>query len=182
MRQFLPTGRLRRRNAFSSTGNSLTAPAVHGRIPQGNFVRGVIDRNAAPSHHVFEVPQAQRVGHVPAHASQDHIERIVQAFEHSGHRRIQRLHRAFSRSRRSARHSGAPYCDRTSRTPQRTDLPAASAVSFIRSHLDTTVSSISHFPFLTRYMVVAAAFNAPVLSNSMRPVTPWYLIARSFGR
>jgi hypothetical protein len=45
---------------------------------------------------------AQRVGHVLAHASQDYIEPIVQAFEHAGHRWILRRHRAFSRSWRSA--------------------------------------------------------------------------------
>jgi hypothetical protein len=40
----------------------------------------------------------QQVDSTPAHADQDYVERTMQAFEHSGHRRIQRLHRAFSRS------------------------------------------------------------------------------------
>ena len=35
-------------------------------------------------------------------------------FEHAGHCRIQRLHRAFICSCRSAHHSGPPYCNRTS--------------------------------------------------------------------
>jgi hypothetical protein len=37
----------------------------------------------------------------------------MQAFEHSGYRRIQRRYQAFSRSCCSAHHSGAPYCNRT---------------------------------------------------------------------
>jgi hypothetical protein len=53
----------------------------------------MIDRNATLSHHVFKMPQAQRIGHVPAHARQNHVERIMQPFEHSGHHRIQRFHR-----------------------------------------------------------------------------------------
>jgi hypothetical protein len=51
------------------------------------------------------VPQAQRVGHIPAHASHNHVERIMQAFEYSVHRRIQRFHRTFSRSCHYANHS-----------------------------------------------------------------------------
>jgi DNA-binding NtrC family response regulator len=37
----------------------------------------------------------------------------MQAFEHSGHRRIQRLHQAFSRSWCAAHQSAPPYCNRT---------------------------------------------------------------------
>lgn len=45
------------------------------------------------------------------YASQDHVERIMQAFCHSGHPRTQGLLRPFSRSCRSAHHSGPPYCN-----------------------------------------------------------------------
>jgi hypothetical protein len=43
-------------------GSSLMAPAVHSRM---------IDRNVGLSHHFFEVPQDQRIGHVQAHTGQD---------------------------------------------------------------------------------------------------------------
>lgn len=43
----------------------------------------MIDRNPTFGHHFFEMPQAQWIGHVPAHASQNHVEPIMQAFEHS---------------------------------------------------------------------------------------------------
>jgi glycine/D-amino acid oxidase-like deaminating enzyme len=55
-------------------GTAATVGSVHSRM---------IDRNAALSHHFFDVSQAQRVGSIPAHASHDHIDRIMQAFEHS---------------------------------------------------------------------------------------------------
>jgi hypothetical protein len=42
----------------------------------------------------------------------------MQALEHSGYRRIQRRHQAFSRSCCSAHHSGSPYCNRTRKAPQ----------------------------------------------------------------
>jgi hypothetical protein len=67
----------------------LIAPAVHS---------GMIDRDSTLRDQFLEVPQAQRIGHLPAHASQNHIERVMQAFEHSGRRRVRRLHRAFTRS------------------------------------------------------------------------------------
>ncbi|WP_211705261.1 hypothetical protein, partial [Paraburkholderia domus] len=37
----------------------------------------------------------------------------MQAFEHAGHGRIQRLHQAFSRSSCPPHHSPPPYCNRT---------------------------------------------------------------------
>lgn len=92
---------------FLQYRQQLDCPAVHSRM---------IGRNATLSHHFFEVPQAQRIGHKLAHASQNHIERIMQAFEHSGRHWIQCLHRAFSRSCRSAHNSGPPYCNRAAET------------------------------------------------------------------
>jgi hypothetical protein len=44
----------------------------------------------------------------------------MQALEHSGHRRIQRRHQAFSRSCCSAHHSGSPYCNRTIKVTRQT--------------------------------------------------------------
>lgn len=55
IRQLLPTGRSRMRNQHWQQLDDL---AVHNRI---------IDRNAELSHHVFEVPQAKRIGYLPAH-------------------------------------------------------------------------------------------------------------------
>ncbi|RKR31677.1 hypothetical protein B0G82_7909 [Paraburkholderia sp. BL17N1] len=57
--------------------------------------------------------QAQRISHVPTHARQHHIKRVMEAFEHSGHRQIQRRHQAFRRLYSSAHHSGPAYCNKT---------------------------------------------------------------------
>jgi hypothetical protein len=73
----------------------------------------MIDRDLAFGHHFLEIAQAQRVGHVPAHARQDHIKWVMQAFKHAGHGRIQRLHQAFSRSSCPPHHSPPSYCNRT---------------------------------------------------------------------
>jgi transposase len=49
--------------------------------------------NADPTlgNHFFNVPQAQRIGDIPAYAHQDHVERVMQALEHSRHSWIQAL-------------------------------------------------------------------------------------------
>jgi hypothetical protein len=41
----------------------------------------VIDRTAQFSHHLFEVAQAQWVGHVPAHAIRYHVRRTMKSFK-----------------------------------------------------------------------------------------------------
>jgi hypothetical protein len=68
----------------------------------------------------------------------------MQAFEHSGHRRIQRLHRAFSRSCRSAHHSGPPYCNRTAAPRQRKvaaeTIVAGRNVDPLSSHVEFLMS------------------------------------------
>jgi len=51
----------------------------------------LIDCNSTLSHHFLQVTQAQRIGHIPAHARQDHIERVMQAFEHACYTWIQGL-------------------------------------------------------------------------------------------
>jgi len=48
--------------------------------------RGVIDDHAALGHHLFNVAQDQRVGRVPAHADQHHLQRIVQPLDHLAQR------------------------------------------------------------------------------------------------
>ncbi|MGF6960911.1 hypothetical protein QFZ97_006867 [Paraburkholderia youngii] len=35
--------------------------------------RRMIDRNPALGHHLFEMTQAQRIGHVPPNAQQHHV-------------------------------------------------------------------------------------------------------------
>src|SRR5258708_1538270 len=71
----------------------------------------MIDCNSALSHHLFQVTQAQRIGHVPAHAHQDHIERVMQAFKHARyswvHDLVHRSHRLFYRYH----HNRPPYGD-----------------------------------------------------------------------
>ena len=42
---------------------------------------GVINKYTALLHHFLDVAQAQRVGHVPAHAGQHHFKSVVQPLE-----------------------------------------------------------------------------------------------------
>jgi hypothetical protein len=39
----------------------------------------MIDRDTALGHHLFKITQTERVGDVPPHAQQHHIERIVES-------------------------------------------------------------------------------------------------------
>lgn len=43
--------------------------------------RDVIHENATLLHHLLDVAQAQRVSHIPTHAGEHHLKRIVQPFE-----------------------------------------------------------------------------------------------------
>ncbi|SIT35922.1 hypothetical protein BN2475_60004 [Paraburkholderia ribeironis] len=95
LRQNLSNWSLATAKRFLQSRQQHERPAMHGRV---------IDCNSTPSDLFFNVTQAQRIGNVPAHASQDHVERIMQALEYSGHRRIQRRHRACTRSCHSAHH------------------------------------------------------------------------------
>ena len=72
IRQFEPTGRFRLRETAARTGKTLTAQALHGRV---------INEYTAILHHLLDVAQAQRVGHVPAHAGQHYFKSVVQPFE-----------------------------------------------------------------------------------------------------
>src|ERR1700729_3839890 len=53
----------------------------------------------------FKIAQAQRVCHVPTHAHQHYLERIVQSLQHFGYRRTQRFN---CRSHHSVRSSSIP--------------------------------------------------------------------------
>jgi ketosteroid isomerase-like protein len=68
---------------FFQHGQQLERPAMHGRM---------IDRDPTFGHHFLNPPQAQRIRNVPAHAHQNYFQRIVQAFQYLGQRRVQRLH------------------------------------------------------------------------------------------
>ena len=50
----------------------LDCPAMHS---------GVVNENTVFPHHLFNVTQAQRIGHVPSQASQHHFQRVVESFE-----------------------------------------------------------------------------------------------------
>jgi hypothetical protein len=82
-------------------GQHLDRPPVNSRV---------IDCNATFSHHFLKLPQTERIGHVPAHARQDHFNRIVQPQENAAQRFV---HRFLISSHRS-RLSSSPYCDTTS--------------------------------------------------------------------
>ena len=62
-------------------------PATHRRehrqhLHRPAMDRRVVDRHSTLGHHFFEMPQAQRVRHVPANAHQHDLHRIVQPADH----------------------------------------------------------------------------------------------------
>lgn len=69
--------RLRRRQIVASTGSQRDGPAVNARM---------IHRYAAFGCHFFHRPQAQRVGQLPAHPNQDHLNRRVPPHENPAQR------------------------------------------------------------------------------------------------
>ena len=58
---------------FLQQRHQLDDPPVHGRV---------IDRDAVFPNHLFEITQTKRIRHVPAHTSQNHVQREVQPFHH----------------------------------------------------------------------------------------------------
>ena len=56
---------------FLQYRQQLERPAMDGRM---------IDRRPTFGHHFFKMTQTQRIGDIPAHARQNHLQRIVQAF------------------------------------------------------------------------------------------------------
>src|SRR5674476_1277603 len=64
----------------TQTNGSFAPPENSGQHRQHfdcpSMHRGVVDKYAALLHHFFHMPQAQRVGHVPAHAREHHFKRI----------------------------------------------------------------------------------------------------------
>ena len=66
--------------------NGVLAPTKYGgrhrhHLDSPSMHCGVVDGNTAFPHHLFNVTQAQRIGHVPSHARQHHFQRVVQPFE-----------------------------------------------------------------------------------------------------
>src|SRR5258708_22372747 len=63
----------------------------------------MIDRDTALGHHLFKITQTERVGDVPSHAQQHHIDRIVEALQHPGDARSKRLSRCLRFLHRAAK-------------------------------------------------------------------------------
>src|SRR3979409_1652343 len=63
----------------------------------------MIDRDTALGHHLFKITQTERVGDVPPHAQQHHIERIVEALRDPGDARSKRLSRGLRFLHRAAK-------------------------------------------------------------------------------
>jgi hypothetical protein len=77
----------------------------------------MIDRDPTFAHHLFKIAQAQRVCHVPTHAQQHHVQRIVQPLQHFGYRRTQRFHCRSTSFCKVPPHTSLRYRNRT-RLPQ----------------------------------------------------------------
>ena len=52
----------------------------------------MVNENAAFSHHIFEVTQAQGIGKVPANALGDDIDKVMESFEGFSDQRQRGLH------------------------------------------------------------------------------------------
>src|ERR1700738_1108344 len=63
----------------------------------------MIDRDTALGHHLFKITQTERVGDVPPHVQQHHIERIVEALQDPGDARSKRLSRCLRFLHRAAK-------------------------------------------------------------------------------
>src|ERR1700680_1870179 len=63
----------------------------------------MIDRDTALGHHLFKITQTERVGDLPPHAQQHHIERIVEALQDPGDARSKRLSRCLRFLHRAAK-------------------------------------------------------------------------------
>src|ERR1700694_1624434 len=94
----------------------------------------MIDRDTALGHHLFKITQTERVGDVPPHAQQHHIERIVQALQHPGDARSKRLsrclrflHRA-AKAYLSASNTTSPALARQTPTEPPTQIPSLAQV------------------------------------------------------
>jgi hypothetical protein len=67
--------------------NGALSPSEHGGHHRQDLHRPamdgrVINDNATFGHHLLNVPQAQRIGRVPAHAGKHHFQRVVHALDH----------------------------------------------------------------------------------------------------
>jgi len=71
---------------------------------------GVVDLHATLGHHLLEISQAQRVGGVPTHAHQHHLQREVQPFDYAAQRRVRQLD---VQGNHWTILANPPYCDRT---------------------------------------------------------------------
>jgi hypothetical protein len=72
-------------NTFSAPANSITRACAI--FPRGNDRGSVIPD--ARGNHPLSVAQTQRIRHVPAHTQQDHVQGVVQPFQHPGDARRQ---------------------------------------------------------------------------------------------
>ena len=88
------------------------APAVHG---------GVIDGYAALGHHLLDVTQAQRIGCVPAHAREHHLQRVVPPLDHLA--QCREHHRSRPVVKTGGRLPALAYCDGTKTSAPRFDTP-----------------------------------------------------------
>src|SRR5260370_18051316 len=44
----------------------------------------MVDADGALSHHLLEIPKTERIGHIPSHAQQHHIKRIMKPLQNLG--------------------------------------------------------------------------------------------------
>jgi hypothetical protein len=53
----------------------------------------MIDADGALGHHFFKIPKTERIGHIPSHAQQHHIQRIMKPLQNLGNTRTKGLSR-----------------------------------------------------------------------------------------
>src|SRR5258708_26956699 len=93
----------------------------------------MIDRDTALGHHLFKITQSERVGDVPPHAQQHHIERIVEALQDPGDARSKRLSRCLRFLHRAAK-AYLSASNTTSAALARQNNPERESVVTMASH------------------------------------------------
>jgi len=91
--------------------------------------RRVVDGDAALSHHLLKVAQAQQIRRIPAHALQHDFQRVVQSLDNLAQRVVHGLRRGF---RHLLTIADTRYCNRTLVNVKRPEQGKMKDVAFIK--------------------------------------------------
>ena len=110
------------------------APTKHQRqhrqhLDRPPVNRRVVDGDAALSHHLLKVAQAQQIRRIPAHALQHDFQRVVQSIDNLAQRVVHGLRRGF---RHLLTIADTRYCNRTLVNVKRPEQGKMKDVAFVK--------------------------------------------------